>query len=46
MITSNDTILVIGTDPRPVGYSKEPGANTTITAAARHADAWRIGGGT
>jgi LCP family protein required for cell wall assembly len=46
MITSADTILVIGTDQRPAG-SKEPGANTQD--AGSRSDTlmlWRIGGGT
>ncbi|MDQ6777207.1 MAG: LCP family protein [Actinomycetota bacterium] len=45
MLTSADTILVIGTDQRPTG-SKEPGANTSD--AGSRSDTmmlWRIGGG-
>jgi LCP family protein required for cell wall assembly len=44
MITGTDTVLVIGTDPRPKG-SKEPGA----FAGGIRSDTimlWRIGGGT
>jgi LCP family protein required for cell wall assembly len=46
MLTSTDTILIIGTDQRPKG-SKEPGANTND--AGSRSDTlmlWRIGGGT
>jgi LCP family protein required for cell wall assembly len=46
MITSTDTVLVLGTDQRPAG-SKEPGANTHD--AGSRSDTimlWRIGGGT
>ncbi len=46
MLTSTDTVLVIGTDQRPSG-SKEPGANTSD--AGSRSDTlmlWRIGGGT
>lgn len=45
MLTSTDTVLVIGTDQRPPG-SKEPGANTSD--AGSRSDTlmlWRIGGG-
>jgi LCP family protein required for cell wall assembly len=45
MLTSTDTILVIGTDQRPAG-SKEPGANTSD--AGSRSDTlmlWRLGGG-
>jgi LCP family protein required for cell wall assembly len=45
MLTSADTVLVIGTDQRPAG-SKEPGANTSD--AGSRSDTimlWRIGGG-
>ena len=46
MLTSANTVLVIGTDTRPPG-SKEPGANTND--AGSRSDTimlWRIGGGT
>ncbi len=46
MLTSTDTILILGTDQRPAG-SKEPGANTQD--AGSRSDTimlWRIGGGT
>ena len=46
MLTSTDTILVIGTDQRPKG-SKEPGANRND--AGSRSDTlmlWRVGGGT
>jgi LCP family protein required for cell wall assembly len=46
MITSTDTVLVIGTDQRPAG-SKEPGADTSD--AGSRSDTlmlWRVGGGT
>ena len=46
MITSTDTILVIGTDQRPAG-THEPGANTQD--AGSRSDTlmlWRLGGGT
>jgi LCP family protein required for cell wall assembly len=46
MLTSTDTVLVIGTDQRPKG-SKEPGANTS--SVGNRSDTillWRIGGGT
>ena len=46
MLTSTDTILMIGTDQRPKG-SKEPGANTSD--AGSRSDTmmlWRVGGGT
>ena len=45
MLTSTDTVLIIGTDERPQG-SKEPGANTSD--AGSRSDTlmlWRIGGG-
>ncbi|HEY5318880.1 MAG TPA: LCP family protein [Solirubrobacteraceae bacterium] len=45
MLTSADTILIIGTDQRPAG-SKEPGADTSD--AGSRSDTlmlWRIGGG-
>jgi LCP family protein required for cell wall assembly len=45
MLTSADTILVIGTDQRPTG-SKEPGANTSDTGSRSDTlMLWRIGGG-
>ncbi len=45
MLTSTDTVLVIGTDQRPVG-SKEPGANTSDTGSRSDTIMlWRIGGG-
>jgi LCP family protein required for cell wall assembly len=45
MLTSADTILVIGTDQRPRG-SKEPGANTSDTGSRSDTlMLWRIGGG-
>ncbi len=46
MLTSTDTVLIIGTDQRPAG-SKEAGANTHD--AGSRSDTimlWRIGGGT
>jgi LCP family protein required for cell wall assembly len=46
MLTSTDTVLIVGTDQRPAG-SKEPGANTND--AGSRSDTlmlWRIGGGT
>ncbi len=46
MLTSTDTVLILGTDQRPVG-SKEPGANTND--AGSRSDTimlWRVGGGT
>ncbi len=46
MLTSTDTVLIIGTDQRPTG-SKEPGADTHD--AGSRSDTlmlWRIGGGT
>jgi LCP family protein required for cell wall assembly len=46
MITSTDTVLIVGSDQRPKG-SKEPGANTND--AGSRSDTlmlWRIGGGT
>jgi LCP family protein required for cell wall assembly len=46
MLTSTDTVLILGTDQRPVG-SKEPGANTND--AGSRSDTmmlWRIGAGT
>jgi LCP family protein required for cell wall assembly len=45
MLTSTDTILILGTDQRPAG-SKEPGANTHD--AGSNSDTimlWRVGGG-
>ncbi len=45
MLTSSDTVLILGTDQRPSG-SKEPGANTSDTGS--NSDTimlWRIGGG-
>jgi LCP family protein required for cell wall assembly len=45
MLTSTDTILILGTDQRPAG-SKEPGANTSD--AGSNSDTimlWRVGGG-
>ncbi len=45
MLTSTDTVLILGTDQRPPG-SKEPGANTHD--AGSNSDTimlWRIGGG-
>ncbi len=45
MLTSADTVLILGTDQRPKG-SKEPGANTSD--AGSNSDTimlWRIGGG-
>jgi LCP family protein required for cell wall assembly len=46
MLTSTDTVLIIGTDQRPTG-SKEPGANT-LDAGSRSDTImlWRIGAGT
>ena len=45
MLTSTDTVLVIGTDQRPIG-SKEPGANTSDTGSRSDTIMlWRIGGG-
>ena len=45
MVTSTDTVLILGTDQRPTG-SKEPGANT-LDAGSRSDTImlWRIGGG-
>ena len=46
MLTSTDTVLVLGTDQRPKG-SKEPGANTSDTGSRSDTIMlWRIGGGT
>jgi LCP family protein required for cell wall assembly len=46
MLTSTNTVLVIGTDQRPTG-SKEPGANTSDTGSRSDTILlWRIGGGT
>jgi LCP family protein required for cell wall assembly len=46
MITSTDTVLILGTDQRPVS-SKEPGANTSDTGSRSDTIMlWRIGGGT
>jgi len=45
MLTSTDTVLILGTDQRPAG-SKEPGANTHD--AGSRSDTimlWRVGGG-
>jgi LCP family protein required for cell wall assembly len=45
MLTSTDTVMIIGTDQRPAG-SKEPGAN--IRDAGSRSDTlmlWRVGGG-
>jgi LCP family protein required for cell wall assembly len=45
MVTSTDTVLVVGTDQRPTG-SKEPGANTSDTGSRSDTlMLWRIGGG-
>ncbi len=45
MITSTDTVLIIGTDQRPSG-SKEPGANTSDTGSRSDTlMLWRVGGG-
>ncbi|MDQ6605075.1 MAG: LCP family protein [Actinomycetota bacterium] len=45
MLTSTDTVLIIGTDQRPTG-SKEPGANTSDTGSRSDTlMLWRIGGG-
>jgi LCP family protein required for cell wall assembly len=45
MLTSTDTVLVIGTDQRPAG-SKEPGADTSDTGSRSDTlMLWRIGGG-
>ena len=46
MLTSADTVLIIGTDQRPKG-SKEPGANTNDTGSRSDTlMLWRVGGGT
>jgi LCP family protein required for cell wall assembly len=46
MLTSTDTVLIIGTDQRPTG-SKEPGAHTQDTGSRSDTlMLWRIGGGT
>ncbi len=46
MLTSTDTVLVLGTDQRPKG-SKEPGANTSDKGSRSDTIMlWRIGGGT
>ena len=46
MLTSTDTVLIVGTDQRPKG-SKEPGANTSDTGSRSDTMMlWRIGGGT
>jgi LCP family protein required for cell wall assembly len=46
MLTSTDTVLILGTDQRPVG-SKEPGANTKDAGSRTDTMMlWRIGGGT
>ncbi len=45
MLTSTDTVLVLGTDQRPKG-SKEPGANTNDRGSRSDTMMlWRIGGG-
>jgi LCP family protein required for cell wall assembly len=45
MLTSTDTVLILGTDQRPKG-SKEPGANTNDTGSRSDTIMlWRIGGG-
>jgi LCP family protein required for cell wall assembly len=45
MVTSTDTVLILGTDQRPKG-SKEPGANTNDTGSRSDTIMlWRIGGG-
>jgi LCP family protein required for cell wall assembly len=45
MLTSTDTVLILGTDQRPVG-SKEAGANTSDTGSRSDTMMlWRIGGG-
>jgi LCP family protein required for cell wall assembly len=45
MLTSADTVLIIGTDQRPAG-SKEPGANTSdVGSRSDTIMLWRIGGG-
>jgi len=45
LLTSTDTVLVLGTDQRPKG-SKEPGANTSDTGSRSDTIMlWRIGGG-
>ena len=45
MLTSTDTVLVLGTDQRPTG-SKEPGANTSDKGSRSDTIMlWRIGGG-
>jgi LCP family protein required for cell wall assembly len=45
MLTSTDTVLVLGTDQRPKG-SKEPGANTSDKGSRSDTMMlWRIGGG-
>ena len=45
MLTSTDTVLIIGTDQRPQG-SKEPGANTNdVGSRSDTIMLWRIGGG-
>ncbi len=45
LLTSTDTILVLGTDQRPKG-SKEPGANTSDKGSRSDTIMlWRIGGG-
>jgi LCP family protein required for cell wall assembly len=45
MLTSTDTVLILGTDQRPPG-SKEPGANTSDTGSRSDSIMlWRIGGG-
>jgi LCP family protein required for cell wall assembly len=45
MLTSTDTVLILGTDQRPAG-SKEAGANTSDTGSRSDTMMlWRIGGG-
>jgi len=46
MVTSTDTVLILGTDQRPAG-SKEPGANTSdVGSRSDTIMLWRIGAGT
>jgi LCP family protein required for cell wall assembly len=46
MLTSTDTVLILGTDQRPKG-SKEPGADTSDKGSRSDTIMlWRIGGGT
>ncbi len=45
MLTSTNTVLILGTDQRPAG-SKEPGANTSdVGSNSDTIMLWRIGGG-